>query len=80
MIAVGETKHEAPCVRDDIHDGREHKLQSETEYMTQDRNNQRRPKPLEDRGNVGIIRSPLRASILPDYIGSPDAAGCTQLR
>jgi hypothetical protein len=22
----------------------------------------------EDRGNVGIIRSPLRASILPDYI------------
>ena len=24
----------------------------------------------EDRGNVGIIRSPLRASILPDYIGS----------
>jgi hypothetical protein len=33
MIAVGETKHEAPCVRDDIHDGREHKLQSETEYI-----------------------------------------------
>src|SRR5215468_9408661 len=24
----------------------------------------------EDRGNVGIIRSPLRASILPDYIGA----------
>ena len=48
--------------------------------LTQDRNNQRRPKPLEDRGNVGIIRSPLRASILPDYIGSPDAAGYTQLR
>src|SRR5215475_14477584 len=24
----------------------------------------------EDRGNVGIIRSPVRASILPDYIGS----------
>jgi hypothetical protein len=23
-----------------------------------------------DRGNVGIIRSPIRASILPDYIGS----------
>src|SRR6266699_2828339 len=23
-----------------------------------------------DRGNVGIIRSPVRASILPDYIGS----------
>ena len=24
----------------------------------------------EGRGNVGIIRSPVRASILPDYIGS----------
>jgi hypothetical protein len=24
----------------------------------------------EDRGNVGIIRSPIRASILPDHVGS----------
>ena len=27
-----------------------------------------------DRGNVGIIRSPVRASILPDYIGSEAGA------
>ena len=27
-----------------------------------------------DRGNVGIIRSPIRASILPDHLSVPHAA------
>jgi hypothetical protein len=31
----------------------------------------------EDRGNVGIIRSPVRASILPDYSTGPDGISPT---
>jgi len=33
----------------------------------------------EDRGNVGIIRSPIRASILPDYIAG-QLVGCGRPR
>jgi hypothetical protein len=31
-----------------------------------------------DRGNVGIIRSPIRASILPDRMRVPTARGGTE--
>jgi len=39
-------------------------------YMKELESCSRRTDDRGDRGNVGIIRSPIRASILPDYIGS----------